>query len=268
MSLQVTRVKLVDDAGIINPKAFYNYLTAWVSCDALAYSASQASFRPDPKEWTHVSRDTELRIPKSQPLKYAQIPFYLNKMNTTEEITTTIREIRAICQKYEERGLPNFPTGIPFVFWEQYVRLPIYAMSALVVVVALIFLVISIFLCNPQAASLIVTLLVLIVAQLYGLMGLLDIRLSAVPAVILIIAVGIITNVFVPITLVSDCLLSEMRSNLTSCARCPSSSAELLNESGREKPQDAHSPRAHDAAARPWHRFDALWRGHACLLRV
>lgn len=199
---QVTKVKLVDATGIINPKAFYNYLTAWVSNDALAYSASQASFRPEPKEWTHIARDYELKIPKSQPLKYTQIPFFLHKMNSTEEITATIREIRTICQKYEERGLANFPTGVPFVFWEQYVRLPLYLFSALIFVVAVIWLVISIFLINLNAACFIVTLLVLVVAQLYGLMGLLDVRQSAVPTVILIIAVGIQINVLMPITLV------------------------------------------------------------------
>lgn len=115
----ITKVKLVDANGIINTKAFYNYLTAWVSNDAIAYSFSQASFHPSPKEWTHVARDYELKIPKSQPLKFAQMPFYLNKMNSTEEITATVQEIRAICAKFEERGLPNFPTGVPFVYWEQ-----------------------------------------------------------------------------------------------------------------------------------------------------
>jgi patched 1 len=37
----LTRAKLVDNAGIINPRAFYNYLSAWATNDALSYSASQ-----------------------------------------------------------------------------------------------------------------------------------------------------------------------------------------------------------------------------------
>lgn len=187
----VLTMRLVDEVGIINPKAFYNYLTAWVSNDALAYSASQASFRPEPRQWIHVSQDVELKIAKSQPLVYAQMPFYLNNMRTTAEITDTIQSIRAICQKFEDKGLPNFPTGIPFIYWEQYVRLRFYLFSALVVVLAAVFLVISAFLLNPWTATLIVVVLSMIVIELFGLMGLLGIRLSAVPAVILIVSVGI-----------------------------------------------------------------------------
>jgi patched 1 len=37
----LTRTKLVDGAGIINPRAFYNYLSAWTTNDALSYSASK-----------------------------------------------------------------------------------------------------------------------------------------------------------------------------------------------------------------------------------
>lgn len=205
-------MRLVDELGIINPKAFYNYLTAWVSNDALAYSASQASFRPEPRQWIHVAQDVELKIPKSQPLIYAQMPFYLNNMHSTEEITNTIQEIRKICQKFEEKGLPNFPTGIPFIYWEQYVRLRIYLLSALVVVLAAVFLVISVFLLNPWTATLIILVLCMIVIELFGLMGHLGVKLSAIPAVILIVAVGIGVDFVSHITLVifksaKNCLL-------------------------------------------------------------
>lgn len=39
----VTTNRLVDADGIINPKAFYNYLSAWASNDVFSYSASQVS---------------------------------------------------------------------------------------------------------------------------------------------------------------------------------------------------------------------------------
>lgn len=39
----VTTNRLVDRDGIINPKAFYNYLSAWASNDVFPYSASQVS---------------------------------------------------------------------------------------------------------------------------------------------------------------------------------------------------------------------------------
>jgi patched 1 protein len=37
----VTTGRLVDQDGIINTKAFYNYLSAWASNDVFSYSASQ-----------------------------------------------------------------------------------------------------------------------------------------------------------------------------------------------------------------------------------
>ena len=54
---QVTRLRLVDDKGHINAPAFYNYLTAWYTNDAMAYSASMANFHPLPKEWLHDPTD-------------------------------------------------------------------------------------------------------------------------------------------------------------------------------------------------------------------
>lgn len=92
--------------------------------DAMAYSFSQASLVPKPKEWLHDVRDTELRVPKSQPIAYAQIPFYLGGVGETEAMVETIEMIREICSRFEEtRGLPNFPRGFPFTFWEQYLTL-------------------------------------------------------------------------------------------------------------------------------------------------
>nr|CAD7195037.1 unnamed protein product [Timema douglasi] len=198
----VKQVRLVDTEGIINPKAFYNYLSAWASNDALAYGASQANFRPEPRPWFHVASDFELKdekgestkdndgdeeckekparkrreekisesvqIPKSAPLIYAQIPLYLHGLSNTERITRALGQVRALCRKFEERGLPNYPSGIPFLFWEQYLGLR-----------------------HLWAATLVVGALAAIVLQLLGLMGVLGIKLSAVPAVLLVVAVGI-----------------------------------------------------------------------------
>ncbi|XP_054706725.1 LOW QUALITY PROTEIN: protein patched homolog 1-like [Uloborus diversus] len=187
----VNSVRLVDQNGIINPKAFYNYLTAWVSNDALAYSASQANFVPEPRRWVHDPLDVELKMPKSQPLVYAQIPFFLNKMGSTEDITETIREIRIVCEKFRERGLPNFPTGLPFTYWEQYLSLRYYLWLSILCIFVVIFFVIAILLFSFWAGIVVVFLLAVILIELFGFMGIMGIKLSAVPAVILIASVGI-----------------------------------------------------------------------------
>ncbi|XP_037090839.1 protein patched-like [Pollicipes pollicipes] len=183
-------VRLVKD-GIINPKAFYNYLTAWTTNDAMAYSLAQAQLRPKPKRWLHVAGDVELKIPKSQPLVYAQMPFFLNGMATTDNIVETIEQVRRICRRFEERGLPNFPSGDPFTYWEQYVSLRFFLALALLCVFVAIFLVISVVLMNVWAAGVVVFVIGLTVLQLLGVMGFLGLRLSAVPAVILIMSAGL-----------------------------------------------------------------------------
>ena len=187
----VTQVRLVDGDGIINPKAFYNYLTAWVTNDALAYSASQTSLRPEPRQWYHNAADVELKIPKSPPIIYAQLPFYLNNLGSTEDITEMIEQVRGICKKFEDRGLPNFPAGIPFTFWEQYLKLRFFLFLALACVLVAIFLVLCVSLMSIWAATVTVFVLAAMVLELFGVMGLLGIKLSAAPAVILIMAVGV-----------------------------------------------------------------------------
>nr|CAD7410068.1 unnamed protein product [Timema poppensis] len=175
----VKQVRLVDTEGIINPKAFYNYLSAWASNDALAYGASQANFRPEPRPWFHVASDFELKIPKSAPLIYAQIPLYLHGLSNTERITRALGQVRALCRKFEERGLPNYPSGIPFLFWEQYLGLRQSLGLALLCALGAVFLVVSVLLLSLWAATLVVGALAAIVLQLLGLMGVLGIKLSA-----------------------------------------------------------------------------------------
>ncbi|XP_069156937.1 protein patched [Procambarus clarkii] len=187
----VTQIRLVDSEGIINPKAFYNYLTAWANNDALAYSASQADLRPEPRQWSHDRYDYDLKIPKSPPLVYAQLPFYLHQLGDTTSITAMIHEVRAICRRFEEKGLPNFPTGVPFTFWEQYIKLRFYLVLALLAVLTAVFVVLTLVLMNVWAAALVVLLLATLVLQLFGVLGVLGVKLSAVPAVLLIVSVGV-----------------------------------------------------------------------------
>ncbi|XP_023725439.1 protein patched [Cryptotermes secundus] len=187
----VTQVRLVDGEGIINPKAFYNYLSAWASNDAWAYGASQGNLHPEPRPWYHAAEDFELKIPKSAPLVYTQLPFYLHGLGDTQHIIHLIAQVRLLCQKFEERGLPNFPSGIPFLFWEQYLGLRQSLGLALLCALVAVFLVMAVLLLNLWAATLVVLALAAMVMQLLGVIGILGIKLSAIPAVLLIVAVGI-----------------------------------------------------------------------------
>ncbi|XP_062854396.1 protein patched homolog 1 [Trichomycterus rosablanca] len=191
----LTRHKLVNADGIINPNAFYIYLTAWVSNDPVAYAASQANVRPHPTEWIHDRTDSipinSLTIPAAEPIEYAQFPFYLNGLRETPEFVEAIESVRAICNNYSRHGVPSYPNGYPFLFWEQYVGLRHWLLLFISVVLASTFLVCAVFLLNPWTAGIIVLVLSLMTVELFGMMGLIGIKLSAVPVVILIASVGI-----------------------------------------------------------------------------
>uniref|UniRef100_A0A8C1H3C5 SSD domain-containing protein n=1 Tax=Cyprinus carpio carpio TaxID=630221 RepID=A0A8C1H3C5_CYPCA len=191
----LTRQRLVSADGIINPNAFYIYLTAWVSNDPVAYAASQASIRPHPPEWLHDRTDSipvsRLNIPAAEPIEYAQFPFYLNGLRETPQFVEAIKSVRSICSNYSHQGLPSYPNGYPFLFWEQYVGLRHWLLLSISVVLACTFLVCAVFLLNPWTAGIIVLVLSLMTVELFGMMGLIGIKLSAVPVVILIASVGI-----------------------------------------------------------------------------
>lgn len=199
----VTSARLVDDNGIINEETFYNLLTAWASNDILAYGASQANIRPEPRRWTHIAVDYDLQIVKSSPITYAQMPYYASHLYETSVITKFISTVRGICKQYDERGLPNYPSGIPFVYWEQYQELCQYSLVALVCAFVILFAISGLFLCNVRSAFLAVLMAAVLVIQTLGFMGFADIKFSAIPVVLLIGSIGTGAPFIVRLCLVS-----------------------------------------------------------------
>ncbi|XP_070601875.1 protein patched homolog 2 [Erythrolamprus reginae] len=192
---QLTTRRLVDENGIIPPDIFYICLTVWVSNDPLGFAASQANFYPPPLEWIHDKYDAtgeNLRIPAAQPLEFAQFPFYLNGLRHTSDFVAAIQSVRAICDEVAQtRGVFSYPSGYPFLFWEQYIGLRHWLLQAISIVLACTFLVCTLLLLNPWTASIIVFVLAMMTVELFGIMGLMGIKLSAIPVVILIASVGI-----------------------------------------------------------------------------
>ncbi|GAB1608434.1 protein patched homolog 1-like [Argonauta hians] len=187
---QVHKVRLVKD-GIINPKGFYNYLSAWRGGDVLAYDSSMGGFYPPLKSFIHDYQDVSLEVFRSHQIQYAQLPFYLTNLSNTSDMIRTVQHIRSICKEFERKGLPNYPRGVPFTYWEQYLHLRMYLSLSILCILVVTFLVIAIMLVNLWIAVIVVILLLCLVLQLLGFMGIAGIKLSAVPAVTLIIAVGI-----------------------------------------------------------------------------
>ena len=185
------RNRLVDVHGIINPSAFYNYLSAWYSNDAMAYSYSQGNLVPTPREWFHDARDVDLLVQKSSPIVYAQIPFHLyNLGEDTETMVTMIQQVRGICKKYEDLGLPNFPHGLPFTFWEQYIELRTWLGVAVGSILAVIFIVVLVVSFSATTAIIAVSVIGSLMLHLFGVMGLMGAQFNAILAVMLVFAGG------------------------------------------------------------------------------
>lgn len=197
----ITHNRLVDVEGIINPKAFYNYLSAWAWNDA-AYAASQSNLRPSPRMWIHSPKDKHMEIPKSAPLTYTQLPFYLHGLYTTKDIKVVIEGIRELCNRFNARGLPNYPSGIPFLYWAQYFSLDTLISIALVGSAVVTFFLALIFLQSLPAAVLVLANAFFLFSQLFGAMLILDVKLSAISAVVLIASVGLSISYTANITLV------------------------------------------------------------------
>ncbi|XP_044239836.2 protein patched homolog 2 isoform X1 [Ursus arctos] len=191
---QLTTRKLVDKEGLIPPEVFYVGLTMWVSSDPLGLAASQANFYPPPPEWLHDKYDTtgeNLRIPAAQPLEFAQFPFLLRGLQKTADFVEAIEGARAACAEAGRAGVRAYPSGSPFLFWEQYLGLRRYFLLAICILLVCTFLVCALLLLNPWTAGLIVLVLAMMTVELFGVMGFLGIKLSAVPVVILVASVGI-----------------------------------------------------------------------------
>lgn len=165
--------------------------------------------RPEPRQWFHSPTDYELKIPKSSPLTYTQLPFYLHGLIDTPKIRQLISVVRELCKKFEARSLPNYPSGIPFIFWEQYIDLRTCLLLIIICALCAAFVCVGILLLSCWAAGLIVFNSLATLVQLLGIMTFLNIKLSAIPAVIMVLSVGLSVGFTVHVSLVSkfDCYL-------------------------------------------------------------
>lgn len=68
-----------------------------------------------------------------------------------------MQEIRGICDEFSKKGLPNFPLGVPFTFYEQYINLRFYLMLSIISVLVVTFIVLTVVLMNPWIAFIVVS---------------------------------------------------------------------------------------------------------------
>lgn len=72
-------------------------------------------------------------------------------------LLSCFQSVRTICDEFSAAGVPNYPSGIPFIFWEQYIWLGEHLLIAVAIVLSASFVVMAVILCNFWAAMLIVS---------------------------------------------------------------------------------------------------------------
>lgn len=124
-------------------------------------------------------------------LVMTQIKFTIDGLNTTENYASMITSVRKVCTDAAKQGIHVFPEGIPFLFWEQYIALRSNFWQGLGYVFIALTLIIIPFVVNPLASLIIVGFIAMIIVECFGLMGIFAIKFSAIPAVSLLMSVGI-----------------------------------------------------------------------------
>lgn len=96
-------------------------------------------------------------VPAAQPLEFAQFPFLLHGLQKTADFVEAIEGARAACTEAGQAGVHAYPSGSPFLFWEQYLGLRRCFLLAVCILLVCTFLVCALLLLSPWTAGLIVS---------------------------------------------------------------------------------------------------------------
>jgi hypothetical protein len=179
--------------GLCEPTVFYSGLADWdadisAALDVLSAGLSKFSATADGK------------------LAVTSIEFTLHNLHTTSDYAQMISDVRGLMESYAAKGVQVYPQGIPFEYWEQYIRLREYFWTAVGICFAVVFVAVLPFLSNPVGALIVVAVVGMVVVEIFGLMGTLGIKFSAIPAVTLIMSIGMAVQFVAHIVL---CFLVE-----------------------------------------------------------
>ena len=164
--------------GLVPMNDFYAGLFQWdkdVSASLDVLSAGKSNFGAN----------------KQGQLMMTQIKFTVDGLNSTAAYAEMIKSVRTVCANASTYGVHVFPEGVPFLFWEQYIGLRSNFWKGVgYIFVALVFIIMP-FVVNPLASLIIVAFVAMILLEVFGFMGLVGIKFSAVPAVSLLMSIGI-----------------------------------------------------------------------------
>ena len=134
------------------------------------------------------------------PIVFAQHNLFCEGLEDTSDFENLINEIRDILGGYENDGIYSYPSGSPFLFWEQYINLRENVLIACGLILLACFIATSFFLMDVWSAVILVCMLAIISAEVFGVTGFLDIKFSSLPAIMIIASVGVSVEFTAPLT--------------------------------------------------------------------
>ena len=177
-----------------------------MAVDPVHAGVSRPEFNPPVPSWDPVC---ELNLLSNGMLEvvnrnfsYAQMPFYVDGLRDTEDYVEFITDSRRIIEQYNALpGLSAYPRGTPYIFWEQYFGLRSRVLLACACILLVSLLATTFFLMDLWSALLLSLFLGITTVEVFGFMGWIDIRFSAIPAVTLIVSVGVAVEATAPMSL-------------------------------------------------------------------
>ena len=171
------------------------------SLDESRFILSSPSFDPRPPEGSvRVWAANNSAVINYGPVVYAEHHMFCEGLQDTPDFEDFIDEIRDLLGRNENYNIYSYPSGSPFLFWEQYINLRRYVGIACGLILVACFIATSFFLMDVWSAVILVCMLAIISAEVFGVTGFLDIKFSSLPAIMIIASVGVSVEFTAPLT--------------------------------------------------------------------
>jgi len=198
----------------LNKTDFHRCLNEWINSD-LYYDLLTPQF---PLVDTFAPKGNRtVQLNAAGKMTYSRGTFLTQDLNTNDDFVILINQIRTLAKHDNSAGetfeadtatFPSFPKGEPIDFWDQYVTLVSVISTAIVlaVVVAWVLFIVVIFLVSKAdadipikkrllysfwQASICASIIACSVIEIWGLMCLFGIKISAIPTISIIMASGV-----------------------------------------------------------------------------
>lgn len=187
-----------------NETDFYRCLNIWINAD-VGYDALKPGFPLVDELAPKGARQVKLVVRDGKSyIPYSRGTLITSGLQTNADFVQLIEEVRAVANS--STTPPTFPVGEPIDFWDQYVSLKAIINSAvgyglLICWISIFFLLVGLaegdsgfvrrVIASLWAASLVTGIIAMTVYEIYGYMAFSGLKISAIPAISIIMCTGV-----------------------------------------------------------------------------